>query len=210
MTIRRSKTLSRGVRSKRSGKGGYPFGVPRCGRLALKVMIQWIRRMKRGAPKQGFKVRKTIEVRSYLPSTPKLLPPGAEPPRTGTRIYIVCDGKVHGCCTLGRTYVYKSIRSFNRDQARHHVTKKTATSQSVSFVKIKEFLASRGTLYGWELRNMRWFEKSNPCGLPQGGTTWRAVRVPQFQGQEYGQVWARNLLPAALEHKLCNYKYDHL
>mmetsp|Transcript_84690 Transcript_84690/g.155234 ORF Transcript_84690/g.155234 Transcript_84690/m.155234 type:complete len:209 (-) Transcript_84690:171-797(-) len=201
MAIRRSNTRSQALHSKGKAKArvGLARAVPSRGRLALKVMSQWLSRMKHGSPKEDLKKPKDIEVRSYLPW--KFLPPGAPWPRVGSRIYLVEDGKVHGCCTLGRVFVYRNMREFDRDRLRHHVTRKTANSSKVSYEKLKETLASQRVLYGWELRNMHWFKKSSRLGLPQGGKRWQEVRVPHFSGQEYGQVWCSSLLPSALEHR---------
>ena len=82
----------------------------------------------------GFQKPKCVEVRSYALTFHNH---NGVVPRVGHRIYLVANGKVHGCCTIGGVTKYTGVQAFNRDSRLHQVTPKTAKGKP-KFVDLKK------------------------------------------------------------------------
>ncbi|CAK0852623.1 unnamed protein product [Prorocentrum cordatum] len=193
-------------RAKRRASQGRPGAgqrksAPRRGLLGLKVKEKWLQRM-RGLLRNGERFKpKRVEVRVFHPGAKKFLPRDARF-KPGNRFFLLCNGAVWGSALLSRVQEYATVKEFDADAARHHVTPITAPGNGdTSYRRIKGLLRQRGRLFGWQLAAFRWHA---PGRRPKAGRCFRGdngmVRVPDFSGQEKGQVWFNGgTLPAALE-----------
>merc|ERR1712173_380404 len=91
--------------------------------------------------------------------------------------------------------IYRSVEKFKADAERHHVTPKTAPSGGhPSYRTIRSFIR-KGRIFGWKLHDFRWHTQGR---RPKAKANFRVkakakrVWVPNFSGQERGQVHKRH------------------
>lgn len=155
---------------------------------ALKVKPKWLRLM-RGRVVRGKTLRKTVELRKYLPES--RTPRGHTPVAVGDRVYLVAQGEVWGSAVVGGVHKYTDVPGFLADADRHCVNPEGKGLEA----ELLSSLDASG-LYGWLLEDFRWF----PDGArPRSGQTYNNTKVPPFNGQACGWVWCTSRLPAALE-----------
>ena len=146
----------------------------------LKVRSKWVRKMRNGS--------KNCEVRGYTPNTHIKW---RSPVQVGERFLILCNGFIQGSVLLSAVERYASRQQFLADTASHQVTEASAGAQMLADCASK---ADRG-LYAWRLQDFRWFPK---CERPESGKFYCGQTMPEFRGQEYGQVWCTVGFPEAL------------
>ena len=169
-------------RSHRSSKPPFRRGLDY---LGLKVKAKWLQRLRN--VQRGFERLKTIECRAYPPK-PDLRP--------GDTFYLLCNGEIWAVALLAEVRVYKNQTDFERDVADHHVAQDTCeASGSTSYASFTgAFSRGRRAIFGYVMSDVRFLEPRPKSG--QGCTVdGRAVLVPEFTGQRYGQCFATILFP---------------
>ena len=139
----------------------------------LKVRAKWVRKMRDGSKK--------CEVRGYPPSAVQV----------GERFLILTNGFVQGSALLTAVVRYENRQQF-QDDATHKVTEASAGAKIFADYACK---AERGELYAWKLQDFRFFPKGK---RPESGKAYGGLEMPEFKGQEHGQVWSTVAFPEAL------------
>lgn len=142
-------------------------------RRGLKVKPRWLKRMQHG---------KTIEVRKYLPDDPKTGWKKASPvkPKIGDTMCFLAEGAVWGSAVLSQIRKYTTVREFEADGPRHHVTKGNCPSSGeTSYGDIMGALKKK-PLYGWVFEDFHWHARQER---------------PKCKGQRSEMVFHSSLLP---------------
>ena len=147
----------------------------------LKVKAKWVRKMRHGI--------KRCEVRGYPPSAHIHWRP---PVQVGERFLFLTNGFVQGSALLASMERYENRQQFEDDTNTHKVTEATAGAKMFANFACK---AERGELYAWRLRDFRFFPKGMQ---PESSKTYGGHEIPEFKGQEKGQVWSNVGFPEAL------------
>ena len=147
----------------------------------LKVKAKWVRKIRLGSKK--------CEVRAYPPSAHIKWRP---PVQSGERFLILCNGFVHGSALLAAVERYENRQQMEEDVHTHNVTQASAGAEKFANFACK---AERGELYAWKLQDFRWFPKGKQ---PESGKAYGGQEMPEFKGQEKGQVWSTVGFPEAL------------
>lgn len=147
----------------------------------LKVRAKWVRKMRDGS--------KNCEVRGYTPSAHIKWRP---PVQVGERFLILTNGFVQGSALLAAVERYENRQQFLADAASHQVTEVSAGAQMLADHACK---AERGELHAWRLQDFHFFPKGR---RPESGKAYGCHEIPEFKGQEHGQVWSTVGFPEAL------------
>mmetsp|Transcript_8735 Transcript_8735/g.24643 ORF Transcript_8735/g.24643 Transcript_8735/m.24643 type:complete len:208 (-) Transcript_8735:139-762(-) len=167
------------------------------GLLGLKVKHKWLQQMAPAHCKTNrglFRQPKRVELRGYHYKEKRFLPRGAAVPKCGDKILLLCNGHVWGSARLGRVRQYHDMQQFDADANRHHVTPRTARGSSALSYKSLRSKVRKGKVFGWSLSDFRWHNakrrpKAKHMFRLTPGSCGKRIQVPDFLGQEKGQVW---------------------
>lgn len=140
----------------------------------LKIQRKWINKMRKGIHCYGKRVKKSMEVRTYLPSqrTPRNHPAV----QIGDRIFLLSNGSICGSAKLESVVVFNTENDFAASEHLHCIS-----LTDIYGIRIQEVFHGGSNVFGWQLCDFHWMRPELRSGVNC---------VPDFKGQRYGQVWS--------------------
>ena len=133
--------------------------------------------MRDGIQRNSRRVKKIMEVRTYLPS--KHTPRGQTPVQIGDRFFLLSNGLVCGSAQLESTIVFDTPQKFIESENLHCIG--LTDTECRMAAHMRKLFERKVNVFGWRLCDFHWFNPELHSG--EDG-------VPDFKGQRHGQVWS--------------------